>query len=202
MPTDGADFGRMRYCYGKAYTMARDDADNADVAECAMRGVERDIKRDGGAPAFPVAVDLLVLASAGGGSGQKLLASADAIRRDFADSPLTRHFAAAVETLGLSVIEDGLSLSRQKAEEMLLVQVAESRFCDCELTAYLARNRTKDLAAARAIVDSIKSKLSQTAAVRDLGARMRNGSAKGLPAKAAKVAPVTHSAESLNNEEI
>ena len=115
MPTDGADFGRTRPCYGRAYTMARDGADNADVAECVMRGVELDIRRDGGAPAYPVAVDLLTLASSGGLSDQKLLAGVDAIRRDFVDSPLTRHFAAAVETIGLSAIVEGRSLSREQA---------------------------------------------------------------------------------------
>lgn len=46
MPNDGADFGRTRPCYGKAFTMARDGADDADIAECAMRGVELDIRRD------------------------------------------------------------------------------------------------------------------------------------------------------------
>ena len=201
MPTDGADFGRTRPCYGKAYTMARDGADNADVAECVMRGVELDIRRDGGAPAYPVAVDLLTLASSGGLSDQKLLAGVDAIRRDFVDSPLTRHFAAAVETIGLSAIVEGRSLSREQAARMLLVQVAESRCCD-GMTGYVARTRTKDLAASHGIVGSIKSQLAQTAAAHDLAARMLKCSPKGLPARAAKGAPMTHSAESLNNEEI
>lgn len=181
--------------------MARDGADDADVAECVMRGVELDIRRDGGAPAYPVAVDLLTLASSGGLSGQKLLAGVDAIRRDFVDSPLTRHFAAAVETIGLSAIAEGRSLSREQAARRLLVQVAESRCCD-GMTGYVARARTKDLAASHGIVGSIKSKLGQTAAAHDLAARMLNCSPKGLPARAAKGAPMTHSAESLNNEKI
>ena len=42
MPTDGADFGRTKPCYGKAYTMAREGAEDADVAECAIRSVEID----------------------------------------------------------------------------------------------------------------------------------------------------------------
>jgi len=113
MPTDGADFGRKRGCYGKAYSMARDGADDADVAECVMRGVERDIRRDGGAPAFPVAVDILVLVSGGDGNSQRLLAGADTIRRDFVDSPLTRDFAAAVEKIGLSAIAEGRGLVRK-----------------------------------------------------------------------------------------
>lgn len=201
MPTDGADFGRTRPCYGKAYTMARDGADNADVAECVMRGVELDIKRDGGAPAFPVAVNILLLTCGGGGDIQRLLAGVDAIRRDFVDSPLTRHFAAAVEKVGLSAIAEGQRLTREQAERKILVQVAESRCCD-GMTGYVARKRTNDLGASHTIVESIKLKLGQTAAVRDLAARMRNCSSKGMPAKPVKLAPVTHSAESLNNEEI
>jgi len=201
MPTDGADFGRTRPCYGKAHTMARDGADDADVAEYVMRGVELDIRRDGGAPAFPVAVDILVIVCGGGGNGQRLLAGVDAIRRDFVDSPLTRHFAAAVEKIGLSAIAEGRGLTREQAERKLLVQVAESRCCD-GMTGYIARNRTKDITASLAIVESIKSKLGQTSAAHDLAVRMRNCSPKGIPAKAAKVVPVTHSAESLNNEEI
>ena len=178
--------------------MARDGADDADVAECVMRGVELDIKRDGGAPAFPVAAELLVVAS-NGGNNQQLLSGVDAIRRDFVDSPLTRHIAAAVETLGLSALSEGRSLTAEHASEKLLVQIAESRCCD-GMTGYIARNRTKDLAVSRAIIDSVKAKLSQTDAVRDLAGRMRNCSPKGLPARAPKAAPVTHTAEGLNEE--
>ena len=181
--------------------MARDGADNADVAECVMRGVELDIRRDGGAPAFRVAVELLV-ACGGGGSDRRLLAGVDAIHRDFVDSTLTRHFAAAVEKIGLSAIAEGRPLTHPKAAEMLLAHFAQSRCCDSKLSGYLARNRTKDIAASHAIVASINSQLEQTAAARDLAVRMLNCSPKGRPARATKVAPVTHSAESLNSEEI
>ena len=198
MPTDGADFGRTRPCYGKAYTMARDGADNSDIAECAIRGVEIDIRRDGGAPAFSVAVDLLVLASRGGNC-QQLLSGVDAIRLQYADSTLTRHIAAAADRIGLSAITEGLSLCREVASEQLLVQIAESRCCD-GMTGYVTRNRTKNLAAGQRLVGSIKAKLSGTNAVRDLGSRMLHCSPKGIPAKAAKVAPVAHTAEGLNEE--
>lgn len=63
MPTDGADFGRSKACYGKAYTAARMGAEDSQVAEIIACGVERDIRRDGGSPAFSPAVDLLVLVS-------------------------------------------------------------------------------------------------------------------------------------------
>lgn len=178
--------------------MARDGADDADVAECVMRGVELDIKRDGGAPAFPVAVELLVVASCGGNNLQ-LLSGVDAIRKDFVDSPLTRHVAAAVETLGLSALAEGRSLTAEHASEKLLVQIAESRCCD-GMTGYIARNRTKDLAVSHAIVVSVKAKLAQTDAVRDLAGRMRKCSPKGLPGRAPKASPVAHTAEGLNEE--
>lgn len=182
--------------------MARDGADNADVAECVMRGVELDIRRDGGAPAFRVAVELLVGTCGGGGSEQRLLLGVDAIHRDFVDSTLTRHFAAAAEKIGLAAIAEGRPLTHPQAAEMLLAHFAQSRCCDSKLSGYLARNRTKDLAASHAIVASINSQLGQTAAAHDLAARMLKCSPKGLPARAAKGAPMTHSAESLNNEEI
>lgn len=79
MATDGADFGRTRPCYGKAYSMARDGADDAGIAECAMRGVELDIRRDGGVPAFNALVDAVVVASISADRGQ-LLVTLDTIR--------------------------------------------------------------------------------------------------------------------------
>jgi hypothetical protein len=63
MPTDGADFGRSKACYGKAYTAARMGVEDSQVAEIIVCGVERDIRRDGGSPVFSPAVDLLVLVS-------------------------------------------------------------------------------------------------------------------------------------------
>ena len=201
MPTDGADFGRTKPCYGKAYTMAREGAEDADVAECAIRGVEIDIKRDGGVPAFSLIVDLLVRACDGADNGRRLLMGVDEICRDFADSPLTRHFTAAAERIGLEAIAQGRPLLPQQVAENLIVKFAESRCCDGML-GYVARHRTKDFEASLGIVGSIKSKLDQAPSMSDLAARMLNGSKKGMPAKAVKVAPVTHSAESLNNEEI
>jgi len=198
MPTDGTDFGRTRPCYGKAYTMARDGADDTDIAECVVRGVELDIRRDGGTPAFRVAVDLLVAGSCGGNRTQ-LLSGLNAIRREFADWPLTRYIAAAVETLGLSAITEGRSLTPQQASEQLVVQMARSRCCD-GMTGYIARNRTKNLAESQVIVGSIMRKLTQTHAVQDLESRMLRSSPKGIPARAPQAAPVAHTADGLNEE--
>jgi hypothetical protein len=178
--------------------MARDGADDAAVAECVVRGVELDIRRDGGMPAFRPAVELLVIAS-GGGNIQQLLSGADAIGRDFVDSPLTRHITDAVQKLGLSALAEGHPLSAECASEKLLVQFAVSRCCD-GMTGYIARNRTKDLAESQAIIGSIKASLAGTDAVRDLAARMRNCSPKGMPARARKAEPVCHTAEGLNEE--
>ena len=198
MPTDGADFGRKRACYGKAYIMARDGADDADVAECVMRGVELDIKRNGGAPAFPVAIDLLAVATLSGNS-QQLLSGVDAIRRDFVDSPLTRDIAAAVETLGLSALVAANPLTIDQAAEKLLAHLGSSRCCD-GLVAYIVRHRSKDVAAGQAVIGSIKAQLGETDAVRDLARRMRSCSPKGLPARVSKSVQVTHTAEGLDEE--
>ena len=121
--------------------MAREGADDADIAECVMRGVELDIRRDGGTPAFLVAVNLLVSGSCDGNS-QQLLSDVEAIRKEYADSPLTRHIAAAVDTLGLTAITNGRSFTPERASEQLLVQIAESRCCD-GMTGYIARNRDR-----------------------------------------------------------
>jgi hypothetical protein len=178
--------------------MARDGADDAAVAECVVKGVELDIRRDGGAPAFRTAMEVLMAASSGG-SGQLLISGVDAITKSFADSPLTRHIADAVEKLGAAALTQGHSLSPERASEKLLVQIAESRCCD-GMIGYIARNRTQDLAASQRVVDSIKEKLARTTAVRDLASRMRNCSPKGLPARAPKAAPLAHTAEGLNEE--
>jgi len=156
--------------------MARDGADVGAVAECVVRGVELDIKRDGGAPAFRTAVEVLVVASNAGNS-QQLFSGADAIGREFVDSPLTRHITDAVEKIGLSALAEGHPLSAKDASEKLLVKFAESRCCD-GMTGYIARNRTKDLSASQAIVSLIKANFRQTDAVRDLAARMLNSSPK------------------------
>jgi len=178
--------------------MARDGADDLAVAECVVRGVELDIKRDGGCPAFRTAMEVLIAASSGG-TGQLLISGVDAITKSFADSPLTRHIADAVEKLGTAALAEGHSLSPERASEKILVQIAESRCCD-GMVGYIARNRTKDLAASQGVVDSIKGKLARTAAVCDLATRMRNCSLKGLPARAPKAAPLAHTAEGLNEE--
>ena len=56
------------------------------------------------------------------------------------------------------------------------------------------------LAESQAIIGSIKASLAGTDAVRDLAARMRNCSPKGMPARARKAEPVCHTAEGLNEE--
>lgn len=178
--------------------MARDGANDADIAECVMRGVELDIRRDGGAPAFSAAIEIVMSATAGVNC-QQLLSGADAISHEFADSPLTRHLVKAAELIGLSAIAEGRALSREEASVKLLAQVAASRCCD-GMTGYVARNRTKDIAASLTIVESIKSYLGRTAAARDLADRMQRCSPKGMPARAAKATPVTHTADGLNEE--
>lgn len=198
MPTDGAAFGRMRPCYGKAYIMARDVAEDADIAECIMRGVELDIRRDGGAPAFSAAVELLMVATVSGNKLQ-ILDGVDMLQRNFVDFPLTRCFASASEKVGLSAINEGRALSRQEASERLLVQFAEIRCCD-SVIGYAKRHPANVPAANEKPRDSIKTHLSHTAGVRDLADRMQRCSPKGLPARAPKASPVAHTAEGLNEQ--
>jgi hypothetical protein len=178
--------------------MARDGADNADVAECVMRGVELDIRRDGGAPAFPAAVELLLVATASGNRLQ-ILNGVDMLQRDFADNSLTRFFATAAEKVGLSAILEGRALSRQEASERLPVQFAEIRCCN-SVSGYAAQHAGNLSTANCKPTDSIKSHLPRTAAARDLAERMQRCSAKDLPPRAAKGTPVSHTADGLNEE--
>jgi len=198
MPTDGADFGRTRPCYGKAFTLARDGADESVVVEYGVKGVELDIRRDGGSPAFRAAMELLVLTT-NGGNRQALLSGVDTISQGFADSPLTRHIASAVERIGLSGFAEARTLSAEVASEKLVAEIAGSR-CFDGMPGYLARNRTKDMHASLELVDSYKAGLPHSAALRDLAKRMRDCSPKGLPARSPKGAPLVHTIEGLDEE--
>jgi hypothetical protein len=180
--------------------MARDGAHAVDIAECVMKGVELDIKRDGGAPAFLTAVDTL-LVGAMSGDGVKLLAGVDLIQRTYADSPLTRHLAAAVQSVGLEAIAESRGLSRKEASKLLLARIAESRCCD-GMVGYVAKNRTHNIGESQRIIDSIKDALPMTAAATDLADRMLNCSEKGIPSRPVKLQAVDHSAKSLNDEEL
>lgn len=200
MPTDGADFGTARICFGKAYVMARNGADDADLSACVMLGVERLIRFQSGAPAFRVVVQTLVVASRTSEGGAQLLRDLERVSREFADSPLTRDLVAAAETIGLTAISKRASFSQYEAAESLLVHVGQTR-CDAMLT-YIVRHRTGNLAEGRSVVESIKSHHGRAPSTHDLATRMLCYSEKGLPAKAAKIAPVSHTAEGLNNDEL
>ena len=203
MPTDGADFGRMKACYGKAYSAARSGADASEVASIVVLGVERDIRRDGGAPAFGPAVDFLVLAAQSSAENRcnQLLTGVDMLNREYADSPLTRYVADAAAHIGVTCINEGFALSRQIAAERLIAHLARSRCCE-GMSPYLTRNLTQSASSSRAIVSYVDAEISKKDSLRDLAARMLNGSPKGLPAKAQKAIPITHSAAALNDEVI
>ena len=203
MPTDGADFGRMKACYGAAYTSARTGAKDAEVAEIAALGVERDIRRDGGSPAFCQAVDLLVLISQSADENRSvhLLTTIDNLGREFADFPLTRYVADAAGKIGLTVINEAQRLSRVEAAGALLTHLARSRCLD-GMVPYLTKNLTQSVERSIAFVNSVATNLPATNTFQSLAARMLNATPCGLPAKAPKRAPIEHSASALNDEVI
>lgn len=177
--------------------MARDGADESDVADCTMGGVEIEIRRNGGVPPFNALVDLGVTAASSFNRLQ-LLAGADAISKGFADYPLTRDYADAAVRVGLAAIANGISMTRRQAAEAILVEIGAAHWDG--MAGYLTRNRTGSLSESQRIVESIKSHLPHTAAAPDLAARMLNGSPKGFPARPAKCAPVSHTVEGLAEE--
>jgi hypothetical protein len=198
MPTDGADFRTNKICFGKAYAFARDGADAAVVAGCLVSGVERYIKFCGGAPAFVAVADAVLAVCCAGFGGARLFRELDEVGAKFAHSPMTRDIVSAAERIGLETLAQGGRVSRQEVAESILGHIGE-RQCDAILP-YVVRRRTGSLAAGSEDVASYKSCLKQVPEMADLAARMLNSSPKGLPARAAKVTPVSHSADGLNEE--
>ena len=199
MPTDGADFGRMKACYGKVYSALRACADDADVAELAVKGVGRDIRRDGGAPAFVPAVQLAVLISrqASGSSSHQLVRNIDDLARVHAESSLTRLVLSATEKVALAAQSEGIALSPLQASERIIAQMARGR---CEgMSGYATRHRTHSIAGTESLIGAVSDKILSAPSCRDLASRMLNASAKVLPAKAARAPRINHSAEGLNN---
>ncbi len=199
MPTDGADFGRMKSCYGKVYTALRAGVHDADVAELAVRGVERDIRRDGGALVFGPAVQVAVLISsqASANSAQQLVRNTDELARLYSEDSLTRYVLSAVEKVTLSALNEGASLSPQGAAEGIIAQIARSR---CEgMSGYATRHRTHSIPATESLIKSVSNKLLTAPSLGDLASRMLNASTKGLPAKPSRAMRINHSAEGLNN---
>ena len=197
MPTDGADFGRIKACYGKAYTGARQGAADSEVAEVVIAGLELDIRRDGGLPGFGQAIDIVESAK----DAPRLFEATERLRILHGDCPLTRYLAAAVEKIGLANINAGQKSSREKLETAVLTQIAASRCCD-GMIPYVTKNRTQSVAESSRIIGSITQKVNASPTMANLAQRMRNAPANGRPEKAPKALRVNHSATALANEVI
>lgn len=199
MATDGADFGKMKACYGRVYTALRVGADDAAVADLTVRCLEREVRFDRGAPAFEPAVQLATLVSgqdAANGS-QQLVRTIDRLARALGASPLTRDILSAAEKITLAALRDGAALSRNEAGKAIIAQVVRSR---CEgMSAYTTRHRTHSIKATEILIDSVSSKVRATPSLHDFATRMLNGTAKGMPAKPARLSRIDHSAEGLNS---
>ena len=199
MPTDGADFGKMKACYGKLYSALRAGAGDMEIADLAVRCVEREIRFDRGAPAFGPAVQLAVLVSdqPTGSKSQQLLRNADHLNKVYGNSPLTRHIVSATEKVVLTAERDGISLSTHEAARLITAQIARSR---CEgMSAYATRHRTHSIRATESLLGSVSGKILFAPSLDGLAARMLNANAKGLPARPPRASRIDHSAEGLNN---
>jgi hypothetical protein len=197
MPTDGADFGRIKACYGKAYTGARQGAADEEVAEVVVAGLERDIRRDGGLRGFNEAIELIVSA----GNRNQLMEGTARLRILNGDCSLTRHLAAAAEKIGLANLNERKALSREAAEKAVLTQIARSRCCD-GMVPYVAKNRTQSVPESIKIIGSIESEVHRSGSLADLARRIRNAPVNGNPAKAPRAPRVSHSAAALSGEVI
>lgn len=200
MPTDGADFGHRKTCYGKAFSQARAGADPTEVARLLVRGVERDIQKSGGIPVFNPLIDALVLMTqqgmaAGPAAMQERLA---VLGEQFADSSLTRYLVAVAEQVGLEALQNNRPLSSERAAERILAGLAESRGCE-GLANYVARGPANSITVANEQVRTVRRETNRSADMSDLVKRMLAGSERGLPAKAARVKRISHDAADLNN---
>jgi len=200
MPTDGADFGRKKACYGKAFSQARAGADPTEIARLLVKGVERDIRRDGGIPVFNPLIDTLVLMTRQGMAvGQAAMQERLAVLGEqFADSSMTRYVVAAAERVGLEALQHSRVLSAQGAAERILAGLAESRGCE-GLANYVARSPASSITVANTQVKTVLREANRSADISDLARRMLVGSERGLPTKAARVERISHNAADLNN---
>lgn len=199
MPTDGADFGKMKACYGRLYVALRAGATEADIANQAVKCVEREIRFDGGAPVFCAAVQLAVLISGqpSAGDSQSLIRNIDHLKRLHGDSSSTRYILSATEKVVLAALSQRASLSDQEASKRIISQIARSR---CEGTsAYITKHRTGSATETKSFLGSVSGELPSAPSLSDFAGRMLKPSAKGLPAKATRGASIDHSAEGLNN---
>ncbi len=197
MPTDGADFGRIKACYGKAYTGARQGVADAEVAEVVVAGLERDVRRDGGLRGFNDAIAIVVDSS----NRNQLLEATARLRIMHGDCSLTRHLAAAAEKVGLTRLNNRQAMSVESAEKAVLTHIARSR-CGDGMIPYVTKNRTQSVSESTKIIDSIHDKVSRSHALANLAQRIRTGPKDGMPSKALGLSRVTHSAEALASEVI
>lgn len=150
MPTDGTDFARMRACYGKFCSATKQGSPEAALAGIALEGLARDVRRDGGLPAFRPLVDLLTgfvsseLSSGDDGRGQ-LLDDVDRVERQLADSSLTREACAVARRVGLKALNGASNLSRETIVEQMVLGLARSRCLD-RASLYVTRHQADALA--------------------------------------------------------
>jgi hypothetical protein len=131
MPTDGADFGRRVHCYGIACTAAVKGADCAEAADLAVAGLERDVRRSRGVPSFKELVALLANVTQHPINARKiLLDETENLSSTYADSSLTHHIIAATEKIGLTFINNRISLTPQKAAKEILARFLKGRCAD------------------------------------------------------------------------
>jgi hypothetical protein len=206
MPTDGANFGRMKACYGKAYTAARVGADEAEVAPILVAGLERDIRREPDFLALRPVVELVATLSRCTTTEphelcRRLLNGVQQLERKHAGSGLTRDAAAAATRVGLSSINEHRELTLQRAAEAVLTEIVRSRCLD-PMTPYITKHRTHSPSEAHRVVAAIADATGASPELSDLVARVLK-SPTCVPARQRRERrPLEYSDEALNNEVI
>jgi hypothetical protein len=206
MPTDGADFGRMKACYGKAYTAARTGAKEAEVAGVAVAGLERDIRRERDFSALRPVAELVATLSHCTNTEphelhRRLVSGVERLKRKHAGSGLARDAAEAAARVGLSSINAHRQLTVQRAAEAVLTEMVRSRCLD-PMTPYVTKHRTHSPSETHRVVDGFANATEGSPDLRDLAVRAMK-SETGIPApRRRERQPLAYSHEALNNEVI
>lgn len=194
----------MKACYGKFYTASKDGVPVAALGAIALEGLARDIRRDGGLPAFRPLVDLLLDVTTPALLGnddlrKQLIDGIDGIERQFADSALTRDACSVARSVGLKALSGVISPSQESIRSHLVVELERSRCLD-RASPYITRHRTRSVRATAQLTEEVARTTFTNAHVL---AQAIYQSAKGVPPRGwdrNSSAALEHTASALNNE--
>jgi hypothetical protein len=206
MPTDGTDFARRKACYGRFYTASKDGVPVAVLGSIALEGLARDIRRDGGLPAFRPLVEHLVGIMIPGLLGnddmrKQLMDGVDHIDQELADFSLTRDACGVARKVGLEALSGGIDPSEESIKSHLVAGLVKSRCLD-RASPYITRHRTRSIHGTEQLTKTVAQATLPNALIL---AEAIYKSPKGVPPRGwdgTSSTAIEHTATALNNEVI